>query len=313
MAKREIKDITESIRTRLKNIAGSSGREFDAVLLQYFQERFLYRVSISEFNENFILKGALLLMVKSISPFRPTKDIDFLGKGIDSDPGKIKMLVGKIAGIDYNDGVHFVPDSIETFVIKEGAGYEGVRVKIESRLGKIRKTVALDIGFGDSIYGGPEEFNFPVLLDFHVPKIKCYTYETIIAEKFQAIVWLNFQTSRMKDFFDILFLAETCTFQANRLRNAIIETFEKRDTAIERRVTIFSNEFKNDSSKQTQWAAFMRKTSLTAEPQFKKVVEKLEAFLGPIFEMVRNEDKNYTWDKEKWQWIIPHLSSHSIT
>ena len=91
MAKREIKDIAGSIKAKLKNIARGSGRDFDAVLLQYFQERFLYRISISEFNENFILKGALLLMVKSISPFRPTKDIDLLGKGIDSEPGNIEM------------------------------------------------------------------------------------------------------------------------------------------------------------------------------------------------------------------------------
>lgn len=88
------------------------------------------------------------------------------------------------------------------------------------------------------------------------------------------------------------------------MRNAIIETFQKRDTAVERRAAIFSDEFKNDSSKKTQWVAFMRKNSLTADPYFKQVVEKMEAFLEPIFKMTNKEDGNYIWDKDRWQWVV---------
>ncbi|UCH92512.1 MAG: nucleotidyl transferase AbiEii/AbiGii toxin family protein [Candidatus Aminicenantes bacterium] len=298
MAKKEIKDIVESIRARLKNFARRSGRDFDAVLLQYFQERLLYRVSVSEFNENFILKGALLLMVKSVSPFRPTKDIDFLGKGIKAEPESLKILVRKISKIDCNDGIQFISESVKAAAIKEGAEYEGIRVKIDSTLGKIKKTITVDIGFGDKIFDGPEEFDFPVLLDFPAPKIKCYNYETIIAEKFQAIVWLNFQTSRLKDFFDILFLAENNAFQAYRLKNAIIETFKRRNTEIEQRRTVFSDEFKNDPSKQIQWTAFLKKNNLTAEFDFKVVIENIEKFLEPLFSGNPTEDN--IWNKYKW-------------
>jgi len=119
MGRKETKDIPASVRTKLKNIAVSSGRDFDAVLLQYFQERFLYRVSLSEFRDNFVLKGALLLMVRSISPFRPTKDIDFLGKGIAATPGNLKELVKKIVRIQCEDGVEFIGDSIVAATIKE--------------------------------------------------------------------------------------------------------------------------------------------------------------------------------------------------
>ncbi len=302
MEKKEIKNMPSSIRTKLKNIAKSNGRDFDAVLLQFFQERFLYRVSLSQCRDNFILKGALLLMVKSISPFRPTKDIDFLGKGIDATPENLKELVKKIVRISCEDGVDFVAETITAEVIKEGADYEGVRLKLEAGLGNIRKIISLDVGFGDLIYGGPDEYDFPVLLNFPVPKIKCYTYESIIAEKFQAIVWLNFQTSRMKDFFDILFLAKVNRFGASGLVQAIATTFTKRHTALSRRDAIFSNEFKNDESKQKQWTAFLRKHHLTEESKFCKILDHLEGFLEPVLGMTLIEIENCIWYPETWQW-----------
>jgi len=302
MGRKETKDIPASVRTKLKNIAVSSGRDFDAVLLQYFQERFLYRVSLSEFRDNFVLKGALLLMVRSISPFRPTKDIDFLGKGIAATPGNLKELVKKIVRIQCEDGVEFIGDSIVAATIKEGADYEGVRVKIEGRLGAIKKILSLDVGFGDMVYGGPEEYDFPVLLNFPVPKIKCYSYESIIAEKFQAIVWLNFQTSRMKDFFDILFLARANRFKALRLLEAITATFAKRDTPLGRREAVFSDEFKNDESKEKQWKSFLRKHHLFGEPNFRKVIDHLEGFLEPVLGMTLDKIEDRLWDQTAWRW-----------
>lgn len=299
---KKTKDIAASVRVKLRNLAKSSHRDFDAVLLQYFQERFLYRVSCSEFKENLILKGALLLMVKSISPFRPTKDIDFLGNGVIASPEKIKELVDKIIKVQCDDGVQFVNHSIKAEAIKEDADYEGVRVKLETKLGNIRKILTLDIGFGDRIYGGPEEFEFPVLLDFPSPNIRCYNYETIIAEKFQAIVWLNFQTSRMKDFFDIIFLARVNHFKAVRLRNAINTTFDKRGTRLTQREAVFSDEFKNDASKQTQWTAFLRKNSLIEYMEFYTIVDQMEKFLEPILQITIEKLEDLSWNCETWNW-----------
>ncbi|MGE5344157.1 MAG: nucleotidyl transferase AbiEii/AbiGii toxin family protein [Candidatus Omnitrophota bacterium] len=304
MDKNKTKDIYASIRAKLKNIAVKSGRDFDAVLLQYFQERFLYRISVSEYKDNFVLKGALLLMVKSVSPFRPTKDVDFLGKGIDANPENLKSIVKKLAQVQCEDSVDFVEESIVATTIKEGAEYEGVRVKIEARLGAIKKILSLDIGFGDTLLGNIEEFDFPVLLNFPIPKVKCYPYESIIAEKFQAIVWLNFQTSRMKDFFDIIFLANVGSFQASRLKEALIITFSRRNTSLSLRKVVFSEEYKMDKSKQRQWSAFLRKHHLIAEPKFRLIIDRLENFLEPILGITFNEIENYIWDNERWQWKI---------
>lgn len=140
MVKKEIKNMSESVRAKLKNISRETKRDFDAVLLQYFQERFLYRISISEFRKNLILKGALLLMVKSLSPFRLTKDIDFMGIGIAGKPENIESIFKNIADINYDDGVHFASESIEATIIKEGAEYQGVRIKLEATMGSIRKS-----------------------------------------------------------------------------------------------------------------------------------------------------------------------------
>jgi len=304
MAKREIKDITESIRGRLKNIARETKRDFDAVLLHFFQERFLYRLSISEFRENFILKGALLLMIKSITPFRPTKDIDFMGRGIGGDSKRIKRIFKKIADISGNDGVRFESEDVEAQDIMAGTEYVGVRIKLKAAMGSIRKKMTIDVGFGDMLIDEPEELNFPILLNFPSPKIRCYSFETVIAEKFQAIVWLNFQTSRLKDFFDILYLAGTNTFMSKRLIKVLNATLKKRDTDKMQRTVIFSKEFKSDKMKQVQWEAFLRKNRLPSEQSFAEVVEQIQQFLEPLLDGSIEDDISYSWDKEKRKWVL---------
>lgn len=304
MAEREIKDMTESIRGRLKNIARETKRDFDAVLLHFFQERFLYRLSVSEFRENFILKGALLLMIKSITPFRPTKDIDFLGRGIGGDANRIKTIFKKIADISGGDSIHFESEDVEAQVIMEGAEYVGVRIKIKAAMGTIRKKMTMDVGFGDILIDELEELNFPVLLNFPSPKIRCCSFETVIAEKFQAMVWLNFQTSRMKDFFDILYLAGTNTFMSKRLINVLNATLKKRDTDKIKRNVIFSEEFKNDKMKKIQWAAFLRKNRIPSEQSFSEVVEQIQQFIEPLFDGSLENDVLYLWDKDKWKWVV---------
>jgi len=304
MAGKEIKDMTESIRGRLKNIARESKRDFDAVLLQFFQERFLYRLSVSAFQENFILKGALLLMIKSITPFRPTKDIDFLGRGIGGDSNRIKTIFKKIADINGGDGVRFESEDVEAHAIMAGTEYVGIRIKLKAAMGTIRKKMTMDVGFGDLLIDEPEELNFPVLLNFPSPKIRCYPIENVIAEKFQAMVWLNFQNSRLKDFFDILYLAGTNTFMSKRLLNILNATLKKRDTKNTQRNVIFSEEFKNDKMKQIQWAAFLRKNKLASEQSFAAVVDKIQQFLEPLFDGSLENNASYFWDKEKWKWVV---------
>ncbi len=158
--------------------------------------------------------------------------------------------------------------------------------------------LAIDIGYGDKIVNGPVELDYPTLIDLPSPKLMVYSLESSIAEKFEAIVKLNFQTSRMKDFYDIVFIAGSKSFQNKTLKKALETTFKTRETDLIERKIIYEEEFKNDKTKQVQWDSFITKNKLDADDEFIKVVEKLEIFIEPLFKS--KEDK--IWSPEKWQW-----------
>lgn len=258
MKKSEIKDLGASVRARLANIARETKRDFDAILLQYFQERFLYRLSISPYRSAFVLKGALLFLVYEMPFLRPTKDVDFLVRSKSKDMGTIKGMIQDIAGIDVQDGVTFLPESASLESVMEDSDYEGIRVKIHESLDKARKTLQIDIAFGDVLVAGPVEMEFPLLLDDQpVPRLKVYSKESTVAEKFQSLVKLNILTSRMKDVYDILFLASHQPFQMHLLRNAIVKTFNRRGTQIDDRKSIFTKEFKSSKEKQPNGQHFL--------------------------------------------------------
>ena len=295
------KDIAASVRARLLNIARTSGRDFDALLLQYMQERFLYRLSISPYRRHMILKGALLFLAYEMSLLRPTKDIDFLGSSTSNELNEIRNLVVAIAGIELDDGVRFNHESIIVEHITEGAEHQGVRVKLEVRLTAARKMLQLDIGFGDTVVPGPVEMDFPTLLnDQPSPNLLVYSRESVIAEKFEALVSLNILTSRMKDIYDILFLAERETFSLFTLREAIMATFARRTTQIEDRHVLFSTDFSANSDKEAQWKAFLRRSRLQLSPTFPEAMTRLIAFLEPVCSSPAMN--NAIWIPSDWNW-----------
>ena len=177
-----------SIKDRLKNIARETGKDYNFLCIQYLQERFLARLSRSNFRENFILKGALLLLVYRIPMARPSKDIDFLGSQTSNAPGDIREIIQAIAEIELEDGVTFIPEDMHVETIAADAEYGGIRAKISATVGGDRYRLLLDIGFGDTIVEGPLDMNYPTLLDTEPPTIKVYSLESSLAEKWEAIV-----------------------------------------------------------------------------------------------------------------------------
>ena len=296
--KKEIKNIAVSVRNRLLNIADESNRDYNALLRRYFQERFLFRLSISPYKSKLILKGALLLMANDISKFRPTKDIDFLGISISSELDECKDIIKEIAAVSVGDGVEFIVDKILSKRIKEGAEFKGVRVQLPYKMDTIKGYFSIDIGFGDNIIYEPLEIEFPVLLDFPSPKIFVYSLELAVAEKFEAIVKLNFVTSRMKDFYDLIFIAERNTFNRDILNNTISKTFENRGTDLKDRSAIFQENFVNNSQKQTQWQSFLQLNKLNEKISFSEAISKIQSLIEPIFD---SRTKN-NWNPDKWRW-----------
>jgi predicted nucleotidyltransferase component of viral defense system len=304
MKKREIKNLGASVRARLTNIARETKRDFDAILLQYFQERFLYRLSISPYHSAFVLKGALLFLVYEMPFLRPTKDVDFLVRSKSKDNVTIKGMIQDIARIDVEDGVRFFPESASLESVMEDADYAGLRVKLKGSLDKAIKTLQIDIAFGDVLVAGPIEMEFPLLLDDQpAPRLKVYSNESSIAEKFQSLVKLNILTSRMKDIYDILFLASHQPFQMHLLRKAIVKTFKRRGTPIEDRKFIFTNKFRSSKEKQTQWKAFLRRSRLESYKSFDEAMDHMELFLEPVCSRGSLlPGDQLTWNPEKWIW-----------
>jgi len=293
-----------SIKARLLNLAKKTERDFDALLLQYCQERFLYRLSISPFKANFVLKGALLLLPYDIPLLRPTKDIDFLAKGTSNDPKAIRKVIEQIAAIDAEDGVSFSKANLHVERIMEGADYEGIRVKIQGRLEEARKVIQLDIAYGDVITGGPVDMTFPVLMEEQpAPQLKVYSKESAVAEKFESFVKLNILTIRMKDLYDILFMASHSSFELPSLHKAIFSTFRHRMTSIENRQVIFEEGFKSSKEKQIQWSAFLKRNRLESFSLFSEAVEHMQMFIEPACsDHLVTSGKKIFWSPEKWEW-----------
>jgi predicted nucleotidyltransferase component of viral defense system len=287
--KREIKNKPASIRARLMNIARAEGIDFDALLLRYFQERFLYRLTVSEFSEHLVLKGGLLLICLKMPVSRPTKDIDFLAEGVKNEPAEIERIFRNIAEISCDDGVRFIPSSITSERIKEDADYEGIRLKIDVTLGQARKRLQMDIGFGDVVVPNAHLMEFPTLLEEKPPKLKAYSIESIISEKFEAMVKLAMANSRMKDFYDVYSLSLKYNFQGSRLKKAIESTFQRRKTPLPDNPLVFRSEFHEDKGRQKQWVAFLRKSRLSdVNQEFNQIMGRITAFLKPIVASIKN-------------------------
>lgn len=279
MAKRT-RDIGASVRSRLLKLARDRGQPFDLVITRYALERLLYRLSESAHRNRFALKGAMLITTWFADPHRPTRDLDLLGFG-DSAEESILSVFREVCGMPMDDGITFEVDNLRIERIREELEYGGLRLRTTANLSRARINVVIDVGFGDAVEPGLEEIEFPVLLESPAPRLRAYSRETVIAEKFQAMVHLGRANSRMKDFYDVWVLSKAYGFDPDRLAKAIAATFERRRTAIPSEVPdALTPEFARDASKRRQWDAFVRE--LAAGPgSLEIVVSDLAAFLMP--------------------------------
>jgi hypothetical protein len=293
MSQPDIKNMAASVRERLANIARKTHEPFQEVLQYYAMERFLYRLGKSIYAQNFVLKGALLFTVWKTESTRPTLDIDLLGRS-DNSPENIACVVKNILETPVEeDGIRFDPQTLNASRIKEDADYSGVRVQFLGYLANARINMQIDIGFGDVIVPSSTEMDYPTLLSLPAPKLLCYSRESAVAEKFEAMVKLDLLNSRMKDFFDIWTMARTFSFDGKLLQQAIEATFSRRNTELPHQTPLaFTQDFANDSSKKSQWSAFLRKSRLSAhDMELKTVIENLKEFLMPPVLALSNHDK----------------------
>jgi len=219
------------MRARLLNLARQTGQPFDVLLTRFVHERLLYRLSRSPHADRFVLKGAMLLATWLPETARGTRDLDLLGLGDPSEQG-ILGVFREVLAIMVDDGVDFDLDALRVGPIREELEYGGVRLRGAASLSGARIAVVVDIGFGDSVEPGLQTIEYPALLDLPALRLRAYAPETVIAEKFQAMVAFGRANSRMKDFYDIWILSKTFRFAEDRMARAIAATFARRQTAI---------------------------------------------------------------------------------
>jgi predicted nucleotidyltransferase component of viral defense system len=276
-------NIGASVRQRLLNLAHARGQPMELLLTRYALERLLHRLSLSPHRERFALKGAMLLATWFDEPHRATRDVDLLGFG-DAAEDALLGTFREIMAVEVDDGVSFDLKGLRIEAIREEVDYGGSRIRTTAALAGARIPITVDIGFGDAVEPGVEDIDLPVLLDMPSPHLRAYPPETVIAEKFHAMVVLGQANSRMKDYYDVWMLTGAFDIEHERLRRAIVATFARRSTVIPAAIPDgLSDAFATDPGKQRQWDAFARNLSGTI-PGFGLVVcelrQRLAGFLA---------------------------------
>lgn len=285
------KNIAASVRQRLLNRSRQDNRSFNELLQYYSMERFLYRLSVSEYESHYILKGALMLRAWNSPEFRPTMDIDMLGRTGNDEANIIPQIREVIAMEVEPDGLSFDADSIQSERITEHADYEGIRIRFRGALGTARINMQIDIGFGDVVYPGPERAELPCMLDAPAPSLLCYSRESAIAEKFEAMVSLGELNSRMKDFYNVWLLSRQFAFELEKLAEATKRTFKQRGTELVEPIDAFSQAFV--TSRQPLWTVFRRRLKQEHLPEsFAEITAAVEAFMRPI---IKGEPTQSSW------------------
>lgn len=277
------RNISASVRARLTSRAKVRNEAVQLVLLRYAIERLLYRLSRSEYADRFVLKGAMLFNLWADAPYRATGDLDLLGYG-DSAADRLVEIFQAICATDVEpDGVEFLADTVRAEQARENDEYRGARVTLEAGIAGARLSVQVDIGFGDVIVPEAQDIEYPALLEFPAPRLRAYPRETVVAEKFQAMVRFAALTSRMKDFYDLWAIATIFDFQGPVLAEAIRATFERRQTTLPLATpAALAPEFAEHPTKQAQWQGLLRRTAIAMAPEpLPVVLTKVREFVMP--------------------------------
>ena len=302
------KNSAASIRQRLLNLARAQKQEFQLVLTRFALERFLYRLSQSEYRNDFVLKGAMLFQMWGGAARRLTRDLDLLSFG-DADPARYAAVFENICKLEVPaDGLVFHADSIRLERIKAHDEYHGLRATMLVTLESARISLQIDIGFGDAVEPAPVMIDFPTALDLPMPRLRAYSRENVVAEKFHAMVVLGIANTRMKDFYDLWTLASTYEFDSLLLRAAIEATFKGRETPIPVDPPLaLTDKFAEEPVKMAQWNAFLNKGKLaTAQPiALREVVQTISGMLMPLLREPKGEGAGQRrWSPEGGVWGV---------
>ncbi len=295
-------DVAASVLARLKNKANESGRTYQLCLQLFCQEEFLRRLEKSQYAENLVLKGGLFIYTITDFDSRVTMDVDFLLRKVPNTPEQLKTVLEEIIAVP--TGNDFVAYEIKSIApISVAKKYAGIGASLVARIKNTKTPLNIDFGVGDIIVPKQEKRKIPTQLeDFSAPTVNTYSLETTIAEKIDAILNLMEFSSRMKDYYDIFYLANKFDFDGALLAEAMEKTFANRDHSF----TVEQFEqvmvFDGDESMQKKWKAFCRKTDIKTD-DYSTVLQTIKAFLAEPF-VATGEGGKFTkrWSASEGKW-----------
>lgn len=282
--------LISSILAKLKGKAKKEGIPLQQLLNLFCQEEFIRRLAQSNYSDKLILKGGYLLY--SISGFttRPTVDADYLLRNQSNDISSIEMMIKSILEEKTaNDFIIIEIRNIER--INEIKEYNGLRVNLLGHIGKTKTPFSIDLGVGDMIIPSAIKRTLPTMLeDFTQPTILTYSLESMVSEKLDAIIRLMEATGRMKDFYDIYYLASSFEFEGRNLQEAIYRTLSQRGTSYESDSVVVVQRLINNSEIMNRWDNFCNKI-LKYKLNFANVVELIVAFIDPPFQAIIHDNE----------------------
>lgn len=287
------------MKARLRNFAIETGHTFQEALTYYGLERTIYRLSVSKYAEHFVLKGGIFLYAIFQREYvRTTTDVDLLARRISNGAEEMKSVFREILSLNADDALVFDTESITVEDISKIKEYHGLHISAVGYLDRTRIPIGIDIGFGDVVYPDAVKMDFPVILDMEAPRVNAYSLESSIAEKLEAIIRNGYLNSRYKDFYDIYVLSWKYSFTYADLRNAVVETFKNRETAMTMETAAFGDEFLNDPVHQTRWDAFLKKKNALMPVSMNEAMERVKRFAAPLLE----GPEFILWSPERGTW-----------
>ena len=296
-------DIAASVLARLKNKAKESGRSYQLCLQLFCQEEFLRRLEKSQYAENLVLKGGLFIYSVTDFDSRVTVDVDFLLRKVPNTPEQLQTVIETIISTPAgNDFVTFEIKDIAPIAVAKK--YAGIGVSLVARIKNTKTPFSIDFGVGDVIVPKQEKRKIPTQLDgFTTPTVNTYSLETTIAEKIDAILSLMEFSSRMKDYYDIYYLANKFDFDGATLTEALRKTFENRGHTFTAEQFEQVMAFDSDETMQKKWNAFVRKIAAKTD-NYGTVLRMIKEFLTePFTAAILNGKFTKSWSANDNNWI----------
>ena len=279
---RQLKDL-------VRNLSKKKSADAQILMRNYMMERFLERISLSEYKNQFILKGGMLVAAMVGLDARATMDLDATIKGTNVSVEDVEMIISQIISIPLDDGVSFRIKRISE--IMEEADYPGVRVSMETKFDGVITPLKIDISTGDIITPREIKYNFNLMLENRTIEVWAYNLETVLAEKLETVISRNVTNTRMRDFYDIYILQKLYGEQLSKdvLWDALVATAKKRETfgqiEVEDIDEVF-DEIQSSSVMENLWKAYQRNYSYAADIPWHTIMKSIRTLYEIISENI---------------------------